>query len=118
MSICKKVINLDDLCVAPNARKVVSFRTLQQQYGDGYMARRQDGINPVNYTWDVSTPPMPTDEALDFEAELITNGEGFFEWTPPNETKQNFILDPVEWSWTWIDPENAAISFTLRRWYQ
>ena len=111
-------MSLDSLCVTPDARKSVSFRTLQQQYGDGYVARRQDGLNPVAYTWSVSTPLMRVDEALAFEEDLIANGTGFFNWTPPDQTSEaTFILDPVEWEWRWGSDEYAAISFTLKRWY-
>jgi phage-related protein len=115
---CNQAITLTNLCVTPEAKKSVSFRTLQQQYGDGYMARRQDGLNPVNYTWDVSTPLMPIDEALAFENELIANGTGFFNWTPPDRSsEETFILDPVEWEWTWGSDSMASINFTLKRWY-
>lgn len=115
---CNEKITLSNLCVTPTAQKQTSFRTLQQQYGDGYMARRQDGINPVGYTWNVSTPPMPVDDAYDLEAELIANGTTPFSWTPPGEDDaQDFILDPVVWSWSWADANHAALSFTLKRWY-
>lgn len=116
---CKDPISLDNLCVAPSAQKTVTFRTLQQQYGDGYMARRQDGINPTNYTWGVSTPPMPFEDALALEEELLANGTGFFTWTPPNEADAyEFILDPVQWQWSFQSDSMASISFTLKRWYQ
>lgn len=112
-------ITLDNLCVSLDAKKSVSFRTVQQEYGDGYVARRQAGLNPVSYTWGISTPPMPFQEALDFEKELIKNGTGFFTWTPPGETdSQDFILDPVKWEWNWQTGDLASISFTLKRWYQ
>lgn len=115
---CGNKINLDSLCVRPSATKRTSFRTLQQQYGDGYMARRQDGINPVAYTWEVSTPMMPVEQALELENELIVNGTNPFDWTPPDGTEaQEFILDPVEWEWEWGDSSFAALSFTLKRWY-
>ena len=115
---CNTPITLDNLCVTPDAKKSVSFRTLQQQYGDGYVARRQAGLNPVAYTWNVSTPLMPIDEALSFESELIANGTGFFLWTPPDRsTEESYILDPVQWDWTWASGDLAAISFTLKRWY-
>ena len=117
---CGKKINLNDcLCVTPSARKTTSFRTLQQQYGDGYVARRQDGINPVAYTWEVSTVPMSVDDALDFEAQLIANGTLPFDWTPPDGSGQaEFVLDPIDWKWSWESDNVASLSFTLKRWYQ
>jgi phage-related protein len=117
-SDCTDPISLTNLCVALSARKRTSFRTLQQQYGDGYMARRQDGLNPVAYTWDVSTPPMDFNDALNFEEELIANGTQPFDWTPPGETtEEKYIVDPVSWEWSWQTTDLATISFTLKRWY-
>lgn len=83
------------------------------------MARRQDGLNPVSHTWGVSTPLMEFDDALSLEEELIANGTGFFTWTPPNEVDEyEWILDPVEWEWSFEETGLASLSFTLKRWYQ
>jgi len=114
---CKPPISLDNLLVTPSAQKRASFRTVQQQYGDGYTARRQDGINPVNYVWDVSTPPMPVDDVFALEQEIIDNGMGFFSWTPPHEsTPSNYVLDPISWDWSFIGQDMASLSFSLRIW--
>ena len=116
---CPGQITLNNLCVAVDATKQTSFRTIQQQYGDGYMARRQDGVNPVMEMWNVSTPPMPVEDVLALEAELIALGPDFFAWTPPNETaSKNWILDPVQWDWSYQTGDMASLSFTLKRWYQ
>ena len=112
-------ITLNSLCVAVNAQKQASLRTIQQQYGDGYVARRQDGVNPLMETWQVSTPPMPVADALALEQELITLGTKSFAWTPPNEpAPKNWILDPVMWDWSYQTGDIASLSFTLKRWYQ
>ena len=61
---------------------------------------------------------MPVDEALAFEAELIDNGTKAFRWMPPDGSpEEDFILDPVQWDWTWGSDDLAALSFTLRRFY-
>jgi phage-related protein len=115
---CNTPVSLDNLCVAVVSQKRTTYRVVQQQYGDGYLARRTDGINPVNYIWTVATPPMPLDEAQAFEAELEANGPTFFSWTPPNDsTPSNWILDPVAWEWSYPTNSMASISFSLRRWY-
>ena len=112
-------MSLDSLCVIRSASKTASFRTLQQQFGDGYVARRQAGLNPVSYTWSVSTPPMPIDDVFALEQELIANGTGFFLWTPPFENQAyEYILDPVAWDWEFQSDELASLAFTLKRWYQ
>jgi phage-related protein len=115
---CTDPISLDDLCVVPSSRKRTTFRMVQQQYGDGYIARRNDGINLVDHIWGVSTPAMPLDEALAFESELEANGVTEFQWTPPGEsTPVDWILDPVVWEWSFPSPDTASISFSIRRWY-
>ena len=114
---CNPPISLDNLYVTPAAQKKTAFRTIQQRYGDGYTARRQDGLNPVIETWNVSTPPMPTCDVEALEQELIANGPGFFSWTAPNEsTPSNWILDPVSWDWSFQTTDMASLSFSLRRW--
>ena len=77
---CNEKITLSNLCVAVASQQQKSFRTIQQRYGDGYTARRQDGINPVTCVWSVSTPPMSLADAEDLQNELIELiGGGFSE---------------------------------------
>lgn len=115
---CHGTITLNNLCVSIDATKQVTYRTLQQQYGDGYVARRTDGINPVMETWKVSTPMMPVEDVLALEQELIALGPNYFDWTPPNETTaKKWILDPVRWDWDYSTGDIAGLSFTLKRYY-
>lgn len=115
---CNEKITLSNLCVAVASQQQKSFRTIQQRYGDGYTARRQDGINPVICVWNVSTPPMPVADAEDLQDELIALGPGFFSWTPPGEsTAKNWIVDPVAWEMSYPDVGFAIVSFSLRQWY-
>ena len=114
---CDKPISLDELCVRVTSKKKVTFRTIQQRYGDGYTARRQDGLNPVDYVWDVKTPIMSVADAQALEAELIDNGVGFFSWTAPHETSpRNWMLDPVAWDWDYETCDLVSLSFSLRIW--
>ena len=115
---CTGKITLTNLKVTPTAKKTTSFRTIQQRYGDGYTARRQDGINPVIEVWDVSTPPMSVCEVEALEQELIVNGPNYIKWCAPNQSEAtNWILDPVSWDWSFDTTDLASLSFTLRRWY-
>lgn len=117
-TICTTAITLGTLRIDLQATREVAFRTLQAQFGDGYLARRQDGINPVIETWNVSTPPRPISELQAVETELINLAAGFFTWTPPYETtSKKWILYPNKWSWRYMGDEKATISFTLRRFY-
>ena len=118
---CPPINSLTNLCVTPDSKKKATFRTLEQQYGDGYMARRQDGLNPVNEMWSVSIPPDKVSNIITFENELIALGAGNFAWTPPNEAKltpeKRWVLDPPQWDWTYQSSDIASLSFNLKRWY-
>lgn len=117
-SVCTTAITLGTLRVDLQATREVAFRTLQAQFGDGYLARRQDGINPVIETWSVSTPPRPITELQSVETELINLAGSFFTWTPPYETgAKKWVLFPNKWSWRYMGDEKATISFTLRRFF-
>ena len=115
---CNSKISLSNLRVAESSSQQKSFRTIQQRYGDGYTARRQDGINPVICIWNVATPPMPMADAEDLQDELIALGSGFFSWTPPGEdAAKKWILDPPTWDIAYVGPGYAVVSFSLRQWY-
>ena len=116
---CKGQLNLNNLCPQLGATRQVRYRTLQQQYGDGYMARRQDGLNPVDIFWKLSTPLMPIKDVQDLEAELIANGTTPFDWTEPfGSSSETWVLDPVAWDWTIQTGDMAQLTFNVRRWYQ
>lgn len=118
MSTVRNFMTLGTLRIQVESTKATAIRVLQQQFGDGYMARRQDGVNPVIETWNISTPPLPVSNVLALENELITLGSNYFLWTPPNEpSPKKWILDPVRWDWTYSSTDIAKISFVLKRWY-
>lgn len=111
-------ITLGNLTVRVDAKKSTAIRTLQQQFGDGYMARRPDGINTVSETWSISTPPMPIEDLLALEAELTALGSAPFNWQPPGEPiTKKWILDPVKWDTDRQTPDIGSLSFAIRRWY-
>lgn len=111
-------ITLGNLRIVVEAQKTTSLRILQQQYGDGYLARRQDGINPKQEQWQMITPPMSITDVLSLENELEALGGGYFTWTPPAETTaKKWILNPVQWSRQYLSPTIAKLDFTVSRWY-
>lgn len=115
---CTAPLTLGTLRVTVDATKRTSIRTLQQQFGDGYRARRPDGINTLSEEWQVSTRPMRRAEADALEGELVALGPAPFTWTPPHEsTPKQWILDPVQWSTEYPTENAVTLSFTLKRWY-
>ena len=115
---CTAQLTLGTLDIRVDAKRKVSFRGIQQQYGDGYMSRRQDGINPVMEQWDITTPVMDIEQAYVLENEIITLGTGSFAWIPPNETEEkNWVLDPIEWEMNYATTDTASLSFRIKRFY-
>ena len=111
-------MTLATLQLEQQSSKQTSFRYLEAQYGDGYTARRQDGLYPVSESWRVTTPTMPASEAVVLEAEIIALGTGFFSWQAPDEaTESDWIIDPLEWSRDYDSCDFASLSFTVRRFY-
>lgn len=119
---CTANMTLGTLCVSVEARKSASLRMLQQQYGDGYVARRASGVNTLMEMWSVTTPPLPFEQIEALENEIIALANNSFEWTPPNETAttpvKRWILDPPSWDWSYSSDDLASLSFTLRRFYR
>lgn len=114
---CTAPMTVGTLCVKVEASRTVSVRSLEAQFGDGYLSRRPDGINTVMETWSVSTPLMSVDDAQALETELIALGANSFAWTPPYETTaKQWILQPYQWNWSY-DADLASLSFTLQRFY-
>ena len=110
-------MTLGSLCVEVEASRVVTVRTLQAQFGDGYKARRPDGVNTLMETWSVRTPMRPIDEVQDLEAEIIALGPSSFPWTPPHETvAKQWVLEPYQWEWS-FNADLASLSFVLSRFY-
>ena len=117
MPVSCSQMTLGTLCVEVEASRVVAVRTLQAQFGDGYKARRPDGINTLMETWGVRTPMRPIDEVQALEAEIIALGASSFAWTPPHETvSKQWVLDPYQWEWS-FNADLASLSFTLSRFY-
>lgn len=115
---CTTEMTLGTLCVSVDATKKASVRTLQQQYGDGYVARRLDGVNTLMEIWNVSTVYSDVDALQDLEQEIIALGANSFAWTAPYETEEKrWILDPYSWDWD-FSGDLARIKFTLKRFYR
>ena len=115
---CTTPLTLGGLCVEVEASRSVAVRSLQAQFGDGYKARRPDGINTLMETWSVRTPMQPVAEVQALEAEIIALGANSFGWTPPFETvEKQWVLEPYQWLWDY-NADLASLTFTLERFYR
>jgi len=109
---------LGSLKIVVEAQRAERIRTLQTQYGDGYMARRPDGINTSIEEWQVVTRPLRSADADALEAEIRALGGGPFAWTPPTESAlKKWVLEPVQWNRRYLSTAWSILSFTIRRWY-
>ncbi len=111
-------MTLGTLQLTVEASKTTSIRYLETQFGDGYRARRVDGINPLMERWAISTPVMPIDKLVTLEAEIETLATGHFSWQAPDDTAaKNWVLDPIEWQRSYASPDLGSVSFSLSRYY-
>ena len=111
-------MTLDTLSVTVDATKTTSYRYLETQFGDGYRARRTDGVNPLMERWNISTPPMDVDKCVVLENELAALGANFFEWQAPDDSQvKKWVLDPIEWTRNYMSNDVSSISFTISRYY-
>lgn len=109
---------LGNLRIVVEAQRTESIRTLQQQFGDGYVARRPDGINTSIEEWQVVTRPLRSADAASLEAEIRALGGGPFVWTPPTESvPKKWVLEPVQWARRYLSTEWSTLSFNIKRWY-
>lgn len=68
------------------AKKRVVTRIATVQFGDGYMERRNDGLNNIYEEWDVTIPGRTNSEADALEVELAQYAVNPFYWHPLNAT--------------------------------
>lgn len=93
-----------------------STRVREVQYGDGYVQRAVEGINPNERLFSVTTrtlTPIAVNKMID--ALEGTNGQPFY-WTSPHfENKILVRLWPIEISRRYVGGVKSQLSFTLRR---
>ena len=113
---CSPPIMLGTLEVAVTASPTRIKRVLKSQYGDGYMERRSDGINPWMTIWQMETAPLVEEDWLKLEAELQALGERPFLWQAPGAAiATSWALDPVTWQRRYVQ-DRATLSFTIKTW--
>ena len=112
-------MTLGSLCISiDGTNKKKSQRYLEQQYGDGYRARRPDGINTLQEMYDITTTPAPVSVVTALENEIIALGAGSFDWQAPDDgASKKWMLDPYQWSWDYKTPSIASLKFTITRYY-
>jgi phage-related protein len=113
---CDAMISLGNLKVALSASPIRTKRVLKAQFGDGYMERRADGLNPWSTTWNMETVPLVEDDWLTLEAYLEALGERPFSWQPPGSPEPlAWALEPVQWQRSTEGPL-CKLRFTIKTW--
>lgn len=113
---CHDHLQLESLRVALTANATTTKRVLKAQYGDGYMERRTDGLNPWRTTWQIETPPLEDGRWQEIEQQLYAYGEKPFYWQPPGAPeKLAWVMEPVQWSRNHVS-DHVVIRFTIETW--
>jgi phage-related protein len=113
---CPGYLQLETLEVALSATPTITKRVLKAQYGDGYMERRTDGLNPWKTTWQMETPPLEDGRWQEVEQQLMAFGEKPFYWQPPGAPeKLAWVMEPVQWSRNYVE-NRATLRFTIETW--
>ena len=111
-------MTLSTLRVTADVTPEFGYRTRQAQFGDGYIARRLDGLNPLTEEWPVQTPPLLMSNILTLETELKNLGTQPFVWTAPGDTEAKlWFLSPVKWRRVPYGHAYAALTFNIKRYY-
>lgn len=99
-----------------NIPETRSTRVREVQFGDAYVQRAIEGINPNVRTFNVTTRTLSPNNAKKLQTDLeATNGQPFYWINPPFEAKMLVRLWPTEITRTFIGGLKSQLSFTLRR---
>ena len=110
-------LTLTGLQTTVEASKSVSVRLLTSRFGDGYNARRLDGINPVKEMLRIKTKFDTYTNTASIETALIGLNGNHFQWTPPFEsTAKYWIVEPSQWQWQ-FEGELSCLTFQIERFY-
>ena len=108
----------DILATRDSPGKEVQNRTLEAKYGDGYVQRAGDGINPQIVMWDLTWTNVDITDINEIAAFLdAREGVYPFYWTAPDES------DPALWVCTEgykksaINALSATLTAKFSRWY-
>lgn len=101
--------------IANRASKSASPKVLRVNFGDGYNQRADDGINNSNERWNVEWDGPSMTDANTLETFLKSYGAQSFDWTPPGESLQKFVV--LSWSSTPLGNLGKKITATFERVY-
>lgn len=109
-------LQLGELEVAFSASPTRTKRVLQTRYGDGYMERRADGIQPWKTVWQMESVPLEEDRWLELEFQLELLGEKPFYWQAPGSPEPTaWAINPVKWQRNYNE-SLATVRFTIETW--
>ena len=101
--------------ISNQASKSGTPRTLRVEFGDGYNQRADDGINNSGEKWNVGWDGLVMTDANTLEAFLKSHGAESFDWTPPGESQQYFIV--LSWNATPIGDQGKRMTAIFERVY-
>lgn len=93
-------------------------RVKRVQFGDGYEQVSQEMLNDDIRSYQIETAPISDDVAISLDARLAAlKGDFFYSQFFMDEKTYKYRLEPNQWQWRVIGPNNNVFSFTVRRIY-
>lgn len=93
-------------------------RMKKVQFGDGYEQVSPDGLNSEMRSYDIETVPIADSTAIALDARLTAlQGDFFYSQFFMDDQQYKYRLEPVEWNWQVIGPDNNILSFSVKRIY-
>jgi len=93
-------------------------RTLKNSFGDGYEQVSPDGINTDVRKYQIDTAPIADTTAIALDKQLSALAVDFFySQFFMDDQMYKYRLDPNQWQWKIMGPDNNTFSFAVRRIY-
>lgn len=93
-------------------------RTKRVQFGDGYEQVMPELINDDMRSYDIETAPIADATAIALDNQLASlRGDFFYSQFFMDDQLYKYRLDPNQWQWQVIGPDNNVFVFTVKRIY-
>ena len=92
--------------------------TQKISFGDGYEQVSPDGINADIRQYQIDTAPIADSTAIALDKQLSAlAGDFFYSQFFMDDQMYKYRLEPNQWQWKILGPDNNMFSFAVRRIY-
>lgn len=89
-----------------------NYRTLENDFGDGYTQVVPDGMNSVLEVWSLSWDSLTDSQANEIEDFLDAQGGTPFEWETPKNDTRRFKSSPPTRTYNSYNNNTLTVTFT------